>query len=206
MPPGMVSLDLRALAPAYYTANCHKWLCTPKGAAFLYVRQDKQEEVQPLVISHGANAPLAGASRFRRLFDWTGTEDPTPWLCISAAIEFLGGLIPGGQAALTEHNHNLVLAGRRHLCEALGIAPPCPESMIGSLASVPLPDGADELPLSSLYLDPVQEEIREGWNIEVPVMPWPAPPKRLLRISAQAYNHEDQYRLLAGALRDLFAS
>ncbi len=58
--------------------------------------------------------------------------------------------------------------------------------------------------MSSLYLDPVQEEIREGWNIEVPVMPWPAPPKRLLRISAQGYNHEDQYRLLAGALRDLF--
>lgn len=200
---GMLDLDLGSLRPTYYTSNAHKWLCTPKGAAFLYVRRDKQEQIQPLVISHGANAPLGSRSRFRHLFDWTGTDDPTPWLCIPAALEFLQNLMPGGLAALRARNKSLVLAGRKLLCDALGIQPPAPESMIGSLASVPLPDGENKPPRSSLYQDPLQDELMNRYQIEVPIMPWPAPPRRLLRISAQAYNDEAQYRLLADALRGL---
>ncbi|MEC7725563.1 MAG: aminotransferase class V-fold PLP-dependent enzyme [Planctomycetota bacterium] len=200
--PGMLPLDLDALGAAYYTGNCHKWLCTPKGSALLHVRRDRQAAIRPLTISHGANSERRDRSRFRLEFDFCGTDDYTPFLCVPAAMEFLEGLLPGGLVELQRHNHELALAGRRLLCEALGVAPPAPETMIGSLASVPLP-WTDEPLESPEALDPIQVALWEQHRIEVPVMRWPALGARLLRISPQAYNDIQQYAYLADVLKTI---
>jgi len=198
--PGMLPLDLKTLGATYYTGNCHKWICAPKGAAFLYVRKDRQPDIRPLSISHGANSPRTDRSRFHIEFDWTGTQDPTPFLCVGEAIRYLGTLLPGGWPALREANKAKVLEGRKVLCAALGIPAPCPEEMIGSLAAMPLPDGTGAPMKSPLYTDALQEKLIEAHGIEVPIVPWPKPPKRLVRISAQLYNTPSQYRRLAEAL------
>lgn len=201
--PGMLALDIGAIGPAYYTGNCHKWICAPKGAAFLYVRRDKQAKVRPLSISHGANSPRTDLSRFRLEFDWTGTDDPTAYLAIPEAIRFISQLLPGGFAALVEHNRRTALAARELLSEALGQPLTAPESMIGALAIVPLPEG-DGKPLASpLLLDPFQDALFERHGIEVPIVPWPAPPRRHVRVSAQIYNDRADYERLARALNEL---
>lgn len=198
--PGMLALDVRAIGAAYYTANCHKWLCTPKGSAFLYVREDKRELVRPLVISHGANDKRAGErGRFRLEFDWTGTNDPTGFLCVPYAIELLGSLVPGGWPAIIERNRALALRARDMLCAALGVEPPAPDAMIATLAAVPMPDGKPST-APSLYGDALQDWLYTRHRIVVPIVPWPQPPARLVRISAQLYNHEAHYELLANAL------
>jgi isopenicillin-N epimerase len=103
-------------------------------------------------------------------------------------------------------NRALALRARSILNAALDTGALCPETMIGSLAAVPLPDGSPEPPASALHVDPLHTELFERFGIEVPVALWPAPPKRLLRISAQIYNTPAEYQRLAEALGLLLAS
>jgi len=204
--PGMVPLKLAQLGAAYYTGNCHKWLCAPKGAAFLCVRRDRQTAVRPTVISHGANSPRTDRSRYQIEFGWTGTGDVSAWLTVPKAITFMGRLLPGGWPEVMRRNRELALAARRVLGPALGVSSPCPDAMVGSLAAFPLPDAdSAEPPKTPLYLDPLQEALLAEHAIEVPVIPWPAPPKRVIRVSAQLYNALPQYERLAAVLPRLLA-
>jgi isopenicillin-N epimerase len=185
--PGMLELNVESLGAAYYVGNFHKWAFAPKGAAFLWVRPDRQDRIHAPVVSHAANSTRTDRSRLRLEFDWMGTRDPTAWLSLPLAIRSFDW------PQVRAHNRALALNARQILCEALSVPPLCPESMIASLAAVQLPDG--DAPA-------LQKQLWER-NIEVPIPPWPAPPRRLVRISAQLYNHEGQYRQLAAALLDL---
>ncbi|HEY8431452.1 MAG TPA: aminotransferase class V-fold PLP-dependent enzyme [Sandaracinaceae bacterium] len=200
--PGMIDLDVRAIGAAYYTGNFHKWTCAPKGAGFLVARKDKQEGLHPACISHGYSSTRA-RKRLLEEFDWTGTCDPTPWLCVPEAIRTVAALVEGGWPAVRAHNHRLALEAQRVLCEALAIDPPAPAAMIGSMAALPLPEGGASVPISALYADPLQRALFELHRIQVPIPPWPAPPARLVRVSAHLYDHLDEYVRLGAALREL---
>jgi isopenicillin-N epimerase len=205
--PGMVPLKLHEIGATYYTGNCHKWLCAPKGAAFLYVRGDRQSAIHPLTISHGANSCRTDKSRFQLEFDWMGTDDPTAYLCIPEAIEFLGSLLPGGWTQLMENNRAKALWARQVLCETLGVSPPCPDEMIGSMAVVPLPHKLSGYePVGQVREWPIlQDLLCDRFNIEVPVIPWTTPFQQMVRVSAQLYNTPEQYHTLAEALITLLS-
>lgn len=198
--PGMIPLNLEEIGATYYTGNCHKWLCAPKGAAFLYVRRDKQLEIRPLTISHGTNSPRTDKTCFQLEFDWTGTNDPTAYMCVPEAIAFMGSLLPGGWRELMQQNHQLVLHGRRLLCEALEVQPPCPEEMIGSMAVVPLPTTLENRNFMSIH-----DKLFDKFDIQVQMIPWQEKPRLLVRISAQIYNTPEQYEYLAKVLKGLLS-
>jgi isopenicillin-N epimerase len=189
--PGMLPLNLRKLDATYYTGNCHKWLCAPKGSAFLYVQRDRHDPIHPTTISHGRNDPRTTRSRFHLEFDWMGTGDPTAYLSVPKAIDFMGSLLPGGWSALMQHNHQLAVTARSILCDLLKVKPVCPSEMLGSMAVIALPDGD----ATTLY-----NELWQHHHLEVPIIPFPADPQRYVRISAQIYNQRSEYETLGRSL------
>jgi isopenicillin-N epimerase len=198
--PGMLPLNLSSLSPAYYTGNLHKWVCAPKGAAFLWAREDKQANLQPAVISHGNNTPRPGFTQFQDRFDWAGTSDPTAWFCVGEAIQFLGRLLPGGWSELQKRNHQLAVQARDILCSAWHVQGPCPDAMLGSMATVPLPQTLQK-PREPEKIDPGQTFLYDAFRIEVPFMRAGIPELRCVRVSAHLYNTIQEYRFLAQAVR-----
>ena len=203
--PGMVPVDVGGLGAAYWTANGHKWLCGPKGSAVLWVRADRRDRIHPLVVSHGANDPLIGQTRFRAEFDWVGTQDPTPFLTLPVAIEWMAASAPGGGGwpEVMAANHALAIGARDRIAAALGVAPPAPDSMLGSMAALPVPRLADDGAAKALGKALELED-----HIQVPLGGWPVraawtsdgPDKVLIRISAQRYNELEDFDRLAEAL------
>lgn len=190
--PGMLDLDLGALAGvAAYAGNLHKWVCAPKGAAFLWVRDDLRRRTRPLVTSHGATVPEP--DRFRAEHDWTGTHDPTAYLSVPAALDEIARL-GGGWSAVRARNHALVLAMRDLLCARLGARPGALDALTGSMASIPvaLPDAPRAFE---------RRLLETGWEVAIA----DAPPLggTYLRVSAHLYNTLDDAERLAGHLAAL---
>ncbi len=198
--PGQLPLDLSSLGASWYAGNLHKWVCAPKGSAFLQTREDRREMTVPTVVSHAWNNPLPGSSRYLGLFDWTGTDDMTPWIAVPEALAVVGDLEAGGWPAVMKRNHELALAARDILCQSLGVSKPAPDDMIGSMAGIPLPDhpgpdpGGIDSPLAGRLLD-------RGYETVVSI--WPRWPSQVLRVSAHHYNRVEEYRELAGDLSEL---
>jgi isopenicillin-N epimerase len=203
--PGMVPVDLEAIGAAWWTGNGHKWLCGPKGSAVLHARADMRAKLRPLVVSHGFNDERTNRSRYRKLFDWPGTTDFSPYLALSAAIRFVGALHPDGWPGLMADNATMARQARDRICSTLGVAPPAPNTMLGSMASIPLP-GLAPTPEAARAL---QQQLFDEERIEVPIIPFPVRAAQsrgasatgvVVRISAQRYNQPDEYTALATAL------
>jgi isopenicillin-N epimerase len=151
-----------------------------------------------VVISHGWNSTLAGGgSRYHALFDWLGTDDMTPWLTVPVALRVVGSIDAGGWEGLMARNRALALDARRVLCDALGVEPLTPDSMVGAMAAVPVADGVGAAPTS--FTPPLYGELRRA-GFDTVVSVWPEWPRQLLRVSAQAYNTIDEYEKLAAVL------
>jgi isopenicillin-N epimerase len=179
--PGHVELDLRTVEPDYYAGNCHKWLCAPKGAAFLYVRRELQQDVHPLVIGWGYEGDDPG---FLSRHEQQGTRDPAAYLTVPAAIEWQ-----------REHDWDVV-RGRCHELarrarNELGLEPLTPDSpgFYGQMVSLRLPDGAP---------DDLQERLYDEHRIEIPT--FERGTRRLIRASFQGYNDAGDLERLKAAL------
>jgi isopenicillin-N epimerase len=198
--PGFIPLNLKEIGAAYYTGNCHKWLFSPKGAGFLHVREDKQPQIRPLSISHGANSSRTDKSRFRLEFDWVGTQDPTAYLSVVKAIDWVENLLPNGWEELRAKNRNLILEARQIISNKFQLNLPCPDDLIGSMASLPLNQIFSH---SNLSAELLQNKLLKEFNIEIPLIPFPSSQDKIMRLSAQIYNTIDEYIYLADVMEKL---
>ena len=215
--PGSLPLRLQEWQPDAYVGNLHKWLCCPRGSAFLWVRGPWQETLRPLVVGHGANGPLpAGVSRFHLEHDWLGTADPTPWLALPEALRLLTGACVDGEeaematlpwlarlAALMEAHRQRAQQGQALLLQALNLDQPlAPGAMQVAMAALPL------APVGSLDGPALQAELRRrGFQLPVmPLRPHATGLPQFLRISCFAYTTADDLERLARALPEALAA
>jgi isopenicillin-N epimerase len=180
--PGQVPFDVTATGADWYVGNCHKWLMAPRGCGFLWAPQAMQAELHPLAISHGYGAG------FLAEFDWTGTRDPTPFLCVPAGIACHASF---GGAALMARNHRLVLDGARLLAARWGTALGGPENAFAAMATVRLPvmETTHEAGLA------LQRRLAEEHRIEAAIVGQAG--SLWVRVAAQAYNELADYERLA---------
>jgi isopenicillin-N epimerase len=121
-----------------------------------------------------------------------------------AAIGWLGALLPGGWPELRERNHQLAVKARRALCQQLQVPAPCPEDMLGFMATLSLPEPFQQQPRSG-RIDVEQERLYDRFGIEVPLLRFGKPERRYFRISAHIYNSLAEYEYLGQALSVIHA-
>ena len=191
--PGQVDLDLKLLDPDFYTGNCHKWLCAPKGAAFLYTKSERKALLSPLVVSWGSERGGATGDPYLDELEILGTDDPSAYLSIPAAIEFH-----------RKYNWSAVRTSCRHLVRAVkqeiesinGVRQlyPSDGELFYQMAAVELV-GANAVE--------VKAKLYDDFKVEVPVWEWSG--RTMLRVSVQGYNTAEDLQTLVSALRQILA-
>ena len=190
--PGQVPLNLVELGADIYTGACHKWLCAPKGAAFLHARPEVQPWLEPLVVSWGWEAERPGPSRFVDWHEWQGTRDLAAYLTVPAAIRFQA---EHAWDDVRRRCHQLAVATRGRIDALTGLPPICPDgpdTWFSQLIAARLPE---------CDLDALKARLYDEHRIEAPLIRWND--QAFIRVSFQAYNDEDDADALVLALARL---
>lgn len=200
--PGMLPLNMNEIGASYYTGNCHKWICSPKGSAILHVREDKRKAIFPLQFSHLNDKYIGSNKEWASQFFWPGTDDFSAILCIPFAINYMSE-IAGGWDALRKRNRDIALKARKHISHSLETELPIPDANIGCIANILIGDGhVPEIGFNSFH--PIYETLFHNYKIEVPVFIFDkAHPRIWVRIAVQLYNAEAQYEYLGACLKEI---
>lgn len=188
---GQIDLNLRQLGADFYASNCHKWLMSPKGSAFLYARRDVQHLVEPLVVSWGWEADKPTSSRFIDEQEWQGTRDIAAYLSVPAAIRFFHG---HDWPTVRRDCHELVRYARAQVMALTGLPPLTPDdpAWFTQMSALPLPP---------CDLDELKRRLYDEHRVEIPVIRWNE--RYFVRLSIQGYNTRTDVDTLIDALRRL---
>lgn len=186
--PGHLPLDLGVLKPDFYVGNFHKWMCAPKGSAFLYADEMWLNKLHPLSVSHHYK------SGFTEEFDWTGTTDLTPRLCFPECVEWFNSL--GGFDGLVKRNRHLVFEAATLLNKECGLqwGHAADKNFMGCMVAMIVPNFVPHPKAHIKFIDTFFKTT--GIDVQASVFE----NRFLVRISAQAYNCLEDYERLANEL------
>lgn len=198
--PGQIELELDRIGADFYTGNCHKWLCAPKGTAFLHARPEQQHRLDATVTSWGYVAgsgghtgfdAYTGRTLFERRLQWQGTRDICGWLAVGAAIDFHRQHL---DATVRQRCHRMALALMHEMAGHFGLAPIGRDDDFAQMAPLPVPTCDAEALRATLF---------EQHRIEVPVTQHGG--RCFVRVSVQGYNTQAELDRLGQVLRRVFA-
>ena len=196
--PGHIDLNLKNLNADFYSGNCHKWMMSPKGAAFMWSSSKYKNHLDPLIVSHGWNKKsnstnqkgALGNSRFIDMFEYNGTKDPAAWLSVPASIKYIND----------KKNTKLFIAQSKVLYNfALKLSKTFKMPLLGGRKF--LPPLMISVPIPKVKEIEFQRKLYKNYKIEIPIIPWEN--KSFARISYQLYNSIKDLEKLEYALKKL---
>ncbi|MGD2076832.1 MAG: aminotransferase class V-fold PLP-dependent enzyme, partial [Chloroflexota bacterium] len=162
--PGQIPVDMQAIGADFYFGNAHKWLCSPKGAGFLFTRPEKQSLIEPLVVGWGwgEERTFTYGSDYLDYLQWLGTNDLAAYLSVPAAIQFQE---ENDWPAVRHACHNLLREAIDRIVELTGIGQCYPDSShYAQMAVARLPAQSD--------LPGFKDRLYDDFRIEVPCIEW----------------------------------
>lgn len=189
--PGQIPIDFQEISPDFYFGNLHKWLCAPKGSAFLFVNPNLQQVVKPLIVSWGYEAIEPGPNQMLDYLEFVGTRDISPFLTTSAAIEFADH---HNWSEVRKRCHEMLVDCEKEVLNITKLGSIYDSTdRFAQMAAMRLPSGIE--PLS------FKQRLLEEFKIEVPVHLWNNQP--LIRVSLQGYNTSADVETFLSALKKL---
>ena len=191
--PGHAPLNLAELQADIYTGACHKWMMTPKGCSFLYIKKEFQNDFDPLLISWGYESAAPSHSQFLDYHQMQGTRDFSAFLTVPKAIEFMK---ENNWEMVAKDCREIVRNNYQRFCDLMGTAPICPitDEFLGQMCAIPIHTNAPER---------LQRHLFEQYKIEVPVTRQEN--SFLLRFSINAFNSQKDLDILYAALQEIIA-
>lgn len=186
--PAHIDLDIKKLDPDFYCGACHKWMCSPKGVAFLYVKKEYQNMIEPLVVSWGYEAENPSDSQYLDYMQWQGTNDMSAYLTIPETINFLNKHDWKEKAKACRE---LNLWAKNEICEKLNTYSLGNDEFLAQMTTIAFD-----------FEDTINQKIEfyNKYKIQVPFIKWNN--KTFFRISSQVYNSKDDFEYLINSLID----
>ncbi len=185
--PAFIDLSIKKINCDIYVGACHKWMCSPKGVSFLYVKKKYQNKIDPLVVSWGYDSDFPSKSKFLDYHQWQGTKDMSAYLTIPFTIKFLN---ENGWTDIRQECKKINIWARNEINNLLNKKNICDDKFLGQMSSIYMDKKAN--PENNI-------EFYEKYKIQVPFILWND--KSFFRISIQAYNTEEDIYKLLDALR-----
>jgi isopenicillin-N epimerase len=193
--PGQIPLDLAAIGADFYTGNCHKWLCAPKGSAFLYARPEVQHLIEPLVVGWGwgPERQFSLGSDFLDYYQWLGTNDLSAYLSVPAAIAFQEA---HNWTAVREDCHTLLSQALERINALTSRQSIYPDNSYTQQMAIARLPSIDDLPALKIRLI-------DEYQVEIPLIQWGD--QQFIRVSVQGYNSQTDIDHLLAALKRLLS-
>ena len=187
--PGQIDINLEDIGVDFYIGNLHKWLCAPKGSAFLYANPRVQQLIEPLIVSWGWHSEVPGSSQFVDYLEWTGTRDISSFLTVPASIKFHNIYMTKKE---TNRCHNLAVNTHTEINDRFA-----GESLTDHPDIFFAQMNANILP-GVKNMEKFKTTLLERYKIEIPLVKWLN--HTTIRASFQIYNSEDDASALLDAL------
>ena len=185
--PAFIDLSIKKINCDVYVGACHKWMCSPKGVSFLYVKKNYQNKIDPLVVSWGYDSDFPSKSKFLDYHQWQGTKDMSAYLTIPYTIKFLK---ENNWNKIREKCNKINIWARNEINNLLDKENICDDKFLGQMSSIYMDIEAN--PKNNI-------EFYKKYNIQVPFILWNN--KSFFRISIQVYNTKEDIHKLLYALK-----